>query len=105
MPEWPTDIPIRTPGLLSFKFFEIKIIEEVNNFNGKVVLLGIPEGVTKIFVIGGSHILGRCKACIFPTNIDEATQRKLPGVDHIDIENIHVILWVEAFRQPGDTSK
>src|SRR5689334_3002372 len=72
-----------------------KIVEVVDHFYRQAVWVPVFENAVEIFIVTVTHLLVEKLGSILPGNIDKAAGCKLPGIDHIYIEEIYIVVGIE----------
>ena len=76
----------------------IQIIQKVNHFQGQIIGLRRVKRLAHVAKIGFItdiiHAVFKLIDAVFPNNIHKTTWRKLPRIDHINIEKIDISVLI-----------
>ena len=75
-------------------FFQLQVIQEVDHFQGQVIVVIRFHGVIEILEISIVHDPVKIIGCILPDKIDKTTGSILPGEYRIDIKGVIILVYI-----------
>ena len=83
--------------ILNVLLLNTQIIQIINDPQRKTVGLWLFPGVAKVFEVLLLYFVVKYLRSVFPYNVDEAALGKLPGISHINVEEIDIVIRVVGF--------
>src|SRR5688572_25110498 len=74
--------------------FQFEIIQEIDHFKRQIIVLISLHRFIDVLEIIFLNIPGEMISCVLPNYIDEAARREFPGVHHIHVEKVHILVHI-----------